>query len=105
MNGEALKVYFAPGTTDGSVQFDLNNWRDGVGGSWQHWYVNSGALIEHNGTQIDCGVEGIESLDLESDQIIGFYDLMGRKTDFVSNQLLFVKYASGAIVKYMSTEY
>lgn len=105
MNGEALKVYFAPGTEDGSVQFDLNNWRDGVGGSWQHWYVNNGTLIEHNGTQIDCGVEGIELLDLESDQIIGFYDLLGRKTDFVSNQLLLIRYADGKIIRHLKRIY
>ncbi|MDB3905468.1 cyanophycinase [Crocinitomicaceae bacterium] len=105
MNGEALKVYFAPGTTDGSVQFDLNNWKEATGGSWQHWYVNNGTLIEHNGTQIDCGIEGIESLDLESDQIIGFYDLMGRKTDFVSNQLLLIRYADGKIIRHLKRIY
>ena len=101
INGEAIKVYFAPGTVDGSVQFDLNNWRDGVGGSWQHWYVNNGTLIEHNGTQIDCGVEGIETLDLESNQIIEICDLLGRPTQIKNNEFIFVKYANGTIVKYM----
>lgn len=105
MNGEALKVYFAPGTTDGSVQFDLNNWKEATGGSWQHWYVTNGTLIEHNGTQIDCGVEGIESLDLESNQIIGISDVLGRPAQFKKNEFLFVKYANGTIVKCMSSAY
>ena len=105
MNGEALKVYFAPGTEDGSVQFDLNNWKEATGGSWQHWYVTNGTLIEHNGTQIDCGVEGIESLDLESNQIIGISDVLGRPAQFKKNEFLFVKYANGTIVKCMSTSY
>jgi len=105
MNGEALKVYFAPGTEDGSVQFDLNNWKEATGGSWQHWYVTNGTLIEHNGTQIDCGVEGIESLYLESNQIIGISDVLGRPAQFKKNEFLFVKYANGTIVKCMSTSY
>jgi cyanophycinase-like exopeptidase len=105
MNGEALKVYFAPGTEDGSVQFDLNNWKEATGGSWQHWYVTNGTLIEHNGTQIDCGVEGIESLYLESNQIIGISDVLGRPAQFKKNEFLFVKYANGTIVKCMSTAY
>ena len=105
MNGEALKVYFAPGTTDGSVQFDLNNWKEATGGSWQHWYVTNGTLIEHNGTQIDCGVEGIESLDLESNQIIGISDVLGRPAQFKKNEFFFVRYANGSVVKYMSTAY
>jgi len=105
VNGEALKVYFAPGTVDGSIQFDLNNWTDGVGGSWQHWYVNSGTLIEQNGTQIDCGVEGIETLDLESNEIVEIFDILGRPTSIKKHKLIFIKYKSGAIVKYMTSEY
>jgi hypothetical protein len=105
MNGEALKVYFAPGTEDGSVQSDLNNWKEATGGSWQHWYVTNGTLIEHNGTQIDCGVEGIESLGLESNQIIGFYDLLGRKIDFTSNRVVLIKYANGKVERHLESIY
>lgn len=99
MNGEALKVYMTRGTTSGSQQFDLNNWTNGTGGTWQHWYVNSGTLIEHNGTQIDCGVEGLESLDLNNPAIVAIYDAMGRECKTKTNTILFVHYADGRIVK------
>jgi cyanophycinase-like exopeptidase len=104
VNGEALKVYHTKGTTSGSQQFDLNNWTDGTGGNWQHWYVNSGTLIEHNGTQIDCGVEGLESLDLNDSAIVAIYDAMGRECKVVKNVVLFVKYEDGSIHKVIQIE-
>ena len=105
MSGKALKVYLAPGTVDGSVQFDLNNWRDGVGGIWKNWYVNNGTLIQQNGAQIDCSVEGIETLDLESNEIVEIFDIIGRPISIKKHKLIFIKYKNGAIVKYMNSEY
>ncbi len=99
VNGEAVKVYFTRGTVDGSQQFNLNNWTEGTGGNWQHWYVNSGTLVEHNGTPIDCSVEGLESLDLNDPAIVAVYDAMGRESKVAKNTVLFVHYDDGRIVK------
>jgi cyanophycinase-like exopeptidase len=42
--GQALKVYHAKGTINGSQTFDLNTWNDGIGGVWENWYVQDGIL-------------------------------------------------------------
>ena len=38
----ALQAYRVPGTKKGTHYFDLNNWQDGAGGSWQYWFVDRG---------------------------------------------------------------
>jgi cyanophycinase-like exopeptidase len=52
--GKALKVYRIKGTSTGANTFDLNDWKTGVGGTWEHWYVNDGVFNESTGTAIDC---------------------------------------------------
>lgn len=42
--GQALKVYHAKGTMNGSQTFDLNTWNSGIGGVWENWYVQDGIL-------------------------------------------------------------
>lgn len=54
-NGNAVKVYAVKGTSSGSNTFDLNDWETGVGGNWQHWYVQSGVFTETAGTEPNCG--------------------------------------------------
>lgn len=54
-DGEALKVYQVPGTDPGSHGFDLTDWRNGHGGTWQHWTVNSGTHNTAAGTGMLCG--------------------------------------------------
>lgn len=105
MNGEALKVYLAPGTVDGSVQFDLNNWRDGVDGIWKNWYVNNGTLIQQNGAQIDCSVESVDAINPDDPEIKGFYDVMGRKVDFVPNRMVLIRYANGRVERHLKSSY
>ncbi len=51
---EALKVYVVKGTTGGSNSFDLNDWKTGSGGNWEHWYVDNGGLNEVAGTAPNC---------------------------------------------------
>lgn len=51
---EALKVYVVKGTTGGVNSFDLNDWKSGTGGSWEHWYVDNGVLNEVAGTAPNC---------------------------------------------------
>lgn len=99
MNGKALKVYMTRGTTNGSQQFDLNNWTAGNGGVWQHWYVNNGALIEHNGTQIDCGVEGNEVLHFNKQEILKIWDLSGREIARPGKGLNIIQYVNGKCEK------
>ena len=44
---------------------DLNDWKTGVGGVWQHWYVENGVLNETAGTQPNCDLS-----ILENDQMV-----------------------------------
>lgn len=53
-NGLALKVYNIKGTASGANTFDLNDWKTGTGGDWEHWYVNNGLLSQNVGTPINC---------------------------------------------------
>ncbi len=43
-NAQAVKVYQVPGIANGANSFNLANWKTGVGGSWQDWYVVNGVL-------------------------------------------------------------
>lgn len=56
LNQSAINVYTVKGTSDGSHTFDLNDWTTGVGGSWEHWYVENGVLNEAKGVQPDCPI-------------------------------------------------
>jgi cyanophycinase-like exopeptidase len=61
--GAALKVYAVKGTSTGANNFDLNDWKTGVGGEWQHWSVNDGVFSSVNGSAIDCGSANIQNLE------------------------------------------
>ncbi len=43
-NGKALTVYRVKGNRDGSNTFNLTTWKNGQGGEWFYWYVDSGNL-------------------------------------------------------------
>jgi cyanophycinase-like exopeptidase len=45
-NAAAINVYEIRGTSTGVNTFNLNNWKDGVGGIWKKWFVESGKLKE-----------------------------------------------------------
>lgn len=53
-NGVGVRAYKLPATGDGTNQFDLNTWETGVGGTWEHWTVNSGVLSVLSGEAPDC---------------------------------------------------
>lgn len=55
---QALKVYAVKGTPTGLYTFDLNDWRTGDGGTWQHWSVNNGQLMTLPGTEPQCSPVG-----------------------------------------------
>lgn len=42
----AINVYEIKGTSTGSNTFNLNNWKDGKGGIWKKWFIESGKLKE-----------------------------------------------------------
>jgi cyanophycinase-like exopeptidase len=51
---QAIKTYRVPGTPDGSNSFNLNTWKEGVGGTWENWYINEGVLRWRSGSPPDC---------------------------------------------------
>ena len=61
-NNAALKVYNIKGDSNGANSFDLNNWTNGTGGSWQNWSANSGTMTYSlNTTAINCLSIGIKN--------------------------------------------
>lgn len=40
--GQAVKVYRIAGTPEGSGSFDLNNWLNASGGTWEYWFTTGG---------------------------------------------------------------
>ena len=53
-NGEAVKVYKVPGLMQGGNWFDLNDWKTGSGGSWEHWTVQAGSFAALPGSPMEC---------------------------------------------------
>lgn len=43
---KAIQVYKVPASNSGENTFDLNNWQEGEGGTWQYWWVANGELFE-----------------------------------------------------------
>lgn len=60
--GAALTVYQVKGTPNGSYSFDLNNWKSGMGGTWQNWSVSNGVLSEISTSEPDCLSTNVENL-------------------------------------------
>jgi cyanophycinase-like exopeptidase len=55
-NGQAVKVYRIAGTPEGSGQFDLNNWSNASGGSWEYWFTTGGySGFKRNPTKVETG--------------------------------------------------
>ncbi|NNC82780.1 MAG: cyanophycinase [Flavobacteriales bacterium] len=50
----AVKVYHVQGDWEGSKYLDLNDWNTGMGGFWEHWWVQNGALSESPAEAPDC---------------------------------------------------
>ncbi|MEO6037788.1 MAG: T9SS type A sorting domain-containing protein, partial [Saprospiraceae bacterium] len=45
----AVWVYRTPGRSDGSATFNLRDWKTGLGGQWQRWWVENGTLKTQGG--------------------------------------------------------
>jgi len=54
LNQEAVKAYKVPGTPDGTNQFNVDTWENGVGGEWQNWWVDQGSFQSQVSIPIDC---------------------------------------------------
>ncbi len=54
-DGQAVKVYKVPGLMQGGNWFNLNDWKTGSGGSWEHWTAESGLFSAQQGTVVECG--------------------------------------------------
>ncbi len=61
----ALRVYKIKGDHEGSGWFSLENWWEGGGGEWQHWYVIGGELEKSDADY--TGVDGLPEEWLEVD--------------------------------------
>jgi cyanophycinase-like exopeptidase len=61
--GAALKVYKANGTNNGSQTFDLNDWKTGIGGTWENWSASNGVLTQVSSTEASCSISGLNSLE------------------------------------------
>jgi cyanophycinase-like exopeptidase len=62
-DGKALKVYRVKGNPEGSNTFNLNDWKTGSGGTWEHWAVNVGMLGIEEGTAPNCTLTSLDALD------------------------------------------
>jgi len=63
-NNEALFVFKANATADGSSTFNLSDWTSASGGNWENWNVTNGILVESPSNQPECSA-GISTLTNE----------------------------------------
>jgi len=63
-NAEALKVYAVHGTSSGANTFNLNDWKTGTGGRWQHWSVVNGIFNSVDGSAIDCASASLTNQEI-----------------------------------------
>ncbi len=54
LENEAIKVYRLPGVPTGTNTFDLTNWENGTGGTWENWWVTNANFNESSGDAIEC---------------------------------------------------
>lgn len=59
-NNDALHVFRANATDDGSTTFDLTTWNSGTGGQWFNWTIDNGVLSENASSAPNCGL-GMET--------------------------------------------
>ena len=107
-NGTALKVYSVKGTSNGSNTFDLTDWKTGVGGTWRHWSVSQGNLLETAGTAPNCALSFSSeisekfTLKMSPNPSADFVRLRSDKLDF-SNFTLKLRSATGEFTEFNSS--
>ena len=58
---EAIKVYKVNGTNEGSNYFDLRDWQNGEGGTWENWSVDKGVLTRSQGSPVNCQSTSVDT--------------------------------------------
>lgn len=87
-SNQAVKVYHIQAETTGDKYFDLNNWEEGNGGTWENWYVENGNFNSTSGDPIDIlGCESSSTKNILEEQIEFFpnpltEDFLQIKNDF-----------------------
>jgi cyanophycinase-like exopeptidase len=54
LGGLAVKAYQIKGDSTGNKTFNLNDWKNGNGGTWYNWSVANGVFSEQSGSAINC---------------------------------------------------
>lgn len=67
--GEAIKVYKVPGTADGTNYFDLGDWEQGEGGTWENWSIKNGLLEMVSGQNPLCKTLSTQEYDITKIEI------------------------------------
>ncbi len=58
-DNRAIKVYKVP-ASNGENYFDLVNWQQGEGGTWQDWWVENGELMVNESAEAPDCITGVE---------------------------------------------
>ncbi len=93
-NSDALKIYNIKGTPSANNSFDLNDWENGVGGTWQNWSANQGELTVEDGEPLNCS-------SLNTDEIVQTKNVLlypNPVSDLVYLNFLNTKYEANKIV-------
>ena len=53
----------------------------------------------------DAIVESVDAMNLDDPYIIGFYDVIGRKVDFIPNRMVLIRYANGRVERHLKSIY
>lgn len=77
-DGLALRVYKVKGTQNGANKFRLSDWKTGVGGVWERWYVQGGVLTESAGNPINCQATSTGN-SVPLDSLLSIYPNPGRE--------------------------
>lgn len=104
LGSEAIKVYAVKGTPSGANNFDLNDWKTGNGGVWQHWFVDNGVLFEQPGIEPNCASASVSELENPERKLMKTVDQLGRETAAKPNTPLIFIYSDGTRERVMKLE-
>lgn len=81
-NNDAIRVYKIQGDNSGTGTFNLNNWQNGTGGTWERWYIQDGVLFETASQATNCSLS-LENLAPE----FSIYPNPASEIVFISSKL------------------
>lgn len=68
-DSEAIKVYKVPGVLGGNNTFNLSNWEEGNGGTWQNWWITNASFNEEDSSEIECETLSVSTLEKTSFEV------------------------------------